>query len=138
MATCNHCGYKNAVDKEYCPSCGKKVEDNTIAYILIIVFILIFVALILGPAFLVFKAYKTRQESKTNWWLIGGLVASIIAIILAPYFSGEHPDWQWLKTTAVYANTTVLIISIVLLFLRLKELEYQFIKLFKTKNNKND
>ncbi|MCB9188039.1 MAG: hypothetical protein H6599_02035 [Flavobacteriales bacterium] len=138
MATCNHCGYKNAVDGQYCPNCGNKVQDNTLAYIAIVAIIIILLALILGPAYLLFKAYKTRQEPITNWWLVASVFTSITAIILAPYFAGEHPDWQWFKATVTYVNWAIFIGSLVMLFLRLKNYQYQFTKLFNTKNDKNE
>lgn len=134
MATCNHCGYKNAVDGKLCPNCGRKVEDNALAYMLIIIAIIVLVSFIVGPAFLLFKSYKKRDEKHTNWWLIGAFIASIVALIVSPYFIDERGEWVWFSELVFYINLLILLGSLGLFTKRLMDVNYKFIELFKTKN----
>jgi MFS family permease len=132
MATCQNCGYKNANNGYNCPSCGQRVNDGSglIVVIAIVAAIIIIVGLLAGPAYLIYQSNKTKSDKHTNWWLLGGLLAAVIAIWLSTYFE-PNGDWNWLGVTALYVNIVVLLIALIVLFLRLKSNEYQLVKLFK-------
>lgn len=138
MAKCNSCGYAHARSGYNCPSCGHKVNDGSglIVVIGIIVAIILIVGLIAGPAYLIYQSNKTKTEKYTNWWLMGGLLATILAIWLTTYFE-PNGDWNWLGVTAFYVNIVALLLALTMFFLRLKAKEYQFMKLFKTHNDEN-
>ncbi|NGF75753.1 hypothetical protein G5B10_07670 [Fluviicola sp. SGL-29] len=134
MATCNNCGYKNANSGYNCPACGTKVNDgaNLILAIGIIAVLVVIIGLVVVPGFLLYMAIKTKENKYTNWWLLGAIAASGIAIYLSRYFE-EGGDWSWLGTATYYVNIIVLPISTIAFFFRLKNENYQVINLFNNK-----
>lgn len=133
---CNHCGYNAAIAGSNCPACGKHVSDpttNMIVVIGIIVILAIFLSVLIGPAYLLYKAYKTSREKRTNWWLIGGLILSLLLITYSDTIVGTlegDNDFSAFVPYVFYINLMVFLGAITLFFLRLKENQYQIKELF--------
>lgn len=129
--TCNNCGYKYAENGYNCPACGKKVDDgsNAIIAFAIIVAIILLAGMVGGPAYLAYRAYKTKENPKRNWFLAGSFFGSILVIYLSTLFATSR-DWSWLSDILKYPNIIITLACLILFVIRLKESEYKFSTLF--------
>lgn len=130
---CNHCGYAHATVAKNCPRCGKVVNDPHGNLVILIGFILL-LALIIGPLIMLYKGIKVETFKKRNLWLVGAVLASLLAIYLGSLMFDEDSSNGFESTMSpivFWVNALALAITLVMLIVRLKNNQFNFLGLFK-------
>lgn len=129
---CNHCGYAHATAGKNCPSCGKVVVDPTANFLILIGFVLL-LSLIIGPLVMLYKSIKAETFKKRNLWLAGAVVASLLAIYFGRLLFDENSRNSFESTISsivFWINSVALSICLVVLTVRLKNNQFNFLGLF--------
>lgn len=130
---CNHCGYSHATAGKNCPSCGKVVVDPTANFLILVGFVLL-LSLIIGPLIMLYKGIKAETFKKRNLWLVGAVLASLLAIYLGSLMFDEDSSNGFESTMSpivFWVNALALAITLVMLIVRLKNNQFNFLGLFK-------
>jgi hypothetical protein len=130
---CNHCGYAHAAAGKKCPSCGKVVVDPTANFLILVGFVLL-LSLIIGPLIMLYKGIKAETLKKRNLWLVGAVLASLLALYLGGLIFDENSRNGFESTMSpivFWVNIVAVSISLIMFIVRLKNNQFNFLGLLK-------